>query len=581
MLKIKTTFILLFSLVIAFLLLILLAFLGLLKNRTSFGESQIGQLHSITLSDQLRERNDDLTHYCLNYIITGDEKWEADYWQLSESSLYRFPSKNKGFQLLEDSIRQLGYGKVEFELLKKAVYLSIQLNQQEAMAMQMVKDSDNSRVNKRDQALELISNKAYADNKRQLINTIVAFEQRIVAQTEKARQENIKEGMRLYHVVLALLISVIAFSLVVLFLILKRVNRQAQQDALFKSGVERQKQMQDELQKSDERFRLAVEGSGARIWDYQVNQSKLTWSPSHLHLLGYAPHEVKPQMDFLLDVMHIDDRSKFKHHLEQHIQEGQSFNIDVRFYSKTGELRWCRCRGNSSRESSGVAQRVVGIFMDITDRVKAEERATNAILETEDRERSRIARDIHDSLQQTMSTALLNFEKVRSSIGTDDELLTERYQTGYDYLKKAISDSRFLAHKLMPKVVDENGLALAIDALVGALKGSSDTDIQFYQNLNEERLPLAAEMTMYRIVQEAVNNVLKYAKAQECIIQLFKRNNIVTLTIEDDGLGFDLKKEGGSFGLNSMRTRAESIGAFYQIETDLGRDTQILIELSL
>jgi len=585
MFKIKTAFTLLFGSVIAFLILILFAFTALLQNRRESDNTQFGQFQSIHISDKLRERNDDLTHFCLNYIITGDSVWEKAYQELAESATYRFPKKEQGFVILEDSIRNLGFGKDEYDLIKKAVDLSNVLNKNEANIFAEVKVQADVGTNewkrRREKALKMISSNEYLSVKRELVKTIVNFETNIRTHTDKAQAQNVKQGIFLYYTVLVLLIVVTVFSILAFYLILKRVKKEAKLDELFKQQVEDLKKTQKELMISDERFVLAVDGSGARIWDYWIEEGQLMWSPANLSLLGYAPNEISGNMDFLMRVMHVDDRNKFDQQLNNHINNGDPFNIDVRFYSKSGELRWCRCRGNSSRNNKGVSKRVVGIFLDITDRVKAEERATNAILETEDKERSRIARDIHDSLQQTMSTALLNFEKVRSSLHIEDELLDEKFKIGYQFLKKSIAESRTLAHNLMPKVVDNDGVAVAIESLVNALKGSTSTDLHFYQNLNEKRINLAAEMTLYRIVQEAVNNVIKYAAANECTIQLLMHENTVTLTIEDDGVGFEIDKMNDTFGLNSMKTRAQAIGAFFQLESAPGRGTQILIELSI
>lgn len=584
MIKIKTAFTLLFGFVVVFLIVIFIALLALFQNRKAFGESQLGQFKTIEISDKLRERNDDLTHYCLNYIITGDTIWVNTYWEQAASSLYRFPNKRKGFELLKDSIKKMGYGASEYEFLKQAIVISNELNKQEASAIEVMQNNAvNGQISKkyRDEALRIISDEAYLINKRRLIKTIVEFEERIQTHTELKRQKNINEGLFLYRGVIVLVAVVIIISLIAFYLIFKKVNKQAQQDALFRQGVKALERTQKQLIESDERFTLAVKSSGARVWEFDIKSKTMLWSPPDINLLDFEPTEIKPELDFVLNQMHRGDRERFKRELNLHIDEAEQFNIDARFYTKSGVLRWCRCIGNSNRDVDGKPSRIVGLFIDITNRVEAEERATNAILETEDKERSRIARDIHDSLQQTMSTALLNFEKVRSSMTIEDDALAEKYQVGYSFLKKAINESRTLAHNLMPKVVDKSGVAVAIESLVTALKGSTDTNLEFYHNLGNDRVKLAAEMTIFRIVQEAINNVIKYAQAKECTIQLLKHNDLLTLTIEDDGVGFVPGQLNDTFGLNSMRKRADAIGAFIQIDSSPGRGTQILLELTI
>ncbi|WP_430813510.1 PAS domain-containing protein [Carboxylicivirga sp. RSCT41] len=582
MFKIKSAFIVLFSLLITFLLIILLAFFGLFNNRIEFARSQIGKFHSIQISDQVQERNEDLTFNCLNYILTGDTTWYMAYQEVSDLSTYRFPVKQRGFELLKDSLSSLGFGNKEYQVLEEAIGLASELNSMESSAMNLINgDNELSDAERRSLALDIVSGEQYLSTKRELIRIIKNFERVIEEQTNEKWQSNIAEGSRLYRLVLWFLISVILFALVAFYLIWRRVKHEEKQDVLFKQGVEKLKLTSEKLLKSEERFTLAVKGAEAIIWDYNVKEETLVWSPRGVKLFGFSQDEIKPSIDFVYSRIHHDDLESYKAHVTEHIEKDTPLNIDIRLYEKNNSLKWYRCRASSSKDEQGRSIRIVGIFTDITESVKREEQHMNAILETEDRERSRIARDIHDSLQQTMSTSLLNFEKVRTSISIEDRVLADKYQTGYNYLKKAITESRTLAHNLMPKVVDQNGVAPAIDALVKALEGSTPITINYYHNMADYRMQLAYEMTIYRIVQEAVNNVVKYSEAKECTIQLLKRDDLVTLTIEDDGLGFEIEHTIDTFGLNSMRTRAEAIGAYFEIESSPGRGTQLLLELTI
>ncbi|WKK65741.1 PAS domain-containing sensor histidine kinase [Lutimonas zeaxanthinifaciens] len=466
-----------------------------------------------------------------------------------------------------------------------------------------------------------------------------------------------------------------------------------------------------ELKKSDERFKLATQGSNAGIWDLDVASRIAYWSPLHYEILGYSPGEFTPTLDFVRSIVHEDDRSIFDEIVQNHVTKGTALDFEARFFTKQKEVIWCRSIGASSRDKNGKSVRIVGTFVDITDkkmaekaladkeqqlqfaldasnegiweingdcnyidfsdrcytmlgyipvqdnskqfdfwkrlvsdesqskalinqiaeiklsgfhdgicrmlaengeykwihtkgkavefsednkplrivgtmtditeRMRQEEKIVSTILETEDKERSRIAREIHDGLQQTMSTSLMSLEKVRSSTDFENEDVYERFHMGYKFLKKAIEESRNLAHNLMPKVVDENGIVKAIHSLISAIQNSSETIFYFDDNLGEERLKLSYEMTLYRITQEAINNVIKYANATKCNIQLLKHSNVLMLTIEDNGEGFDAANTINTFGINSMRTRAESIGGFFEINSQPHKGTQIFVELPL
>ena len=222
------------------------------------------------------------------------------------------------------------------------------------------------------------------------------------------------------------------------------------------------------------------------------------------------------------------------------------------------------------------------ISEDITDRIKAEEKVISAIIETEDKERSRISREIHDSLQQTLIVTSMNFEALKEKINTLDKDLQEKYKRGFEQLQEAIDESRGIAHALMPRGIEDFGLVHSIEFLVEDLNKSTNTKFDFYNNLGEERLDLNYEISLYRIVQESVNNILKYAEAGQANIQLIKVEGLLQLMIEDDGKGFNMNEidwTKGSIGLVSMKSRASAIAGNLNIDSQIGQGTSITIEV--
>ncbi|MCH8330101.1 MAG: PAS domain S-box protein [Bacteroidetes bacterium] len=171
---------------------------------------------------------------------------------------------------------------------------------------------------------------------------------------------------------------------------------------------------------------------------------------------------------------------------------------------------------------------------DITERKNAGERLVAAILQTEDRERKRIAKEIHDSLGQNLTVTVMNFDAIKKEINQLDDLSRKKFETGMTFLNRAINDSRTIAHNLMPKAIDDFGYVLSVESILEGLKDSSGTHFHFYNNLDQERLSPGIELALFRITQEATNNILKYAKAETATIQLMKYSDMIILTIEDD-----------------------------------------------
>lgn len=350
-----------------------------------------------------------------------------------------------------------------------------------------------------------------------------------------------------------------------------------------KEEIEAKEKTEVALIEKEQQLQFALDVSNEGIWEIYHNSNTINFSERCYSILGFTSQSAEvDQEDFWKDLIVDEHQEKALINRMEEIKISGLHDSIYRVKTKNRQFKWIHTKGKAVAFSDkNVPLRIVGTMSDITERIKQEEKIVDAILETEDKERSRIAREIHDGLQQTMSTSLMSFEKVRASIDFDEDKIYDRFHMGYQYLKKAIEESRTLAHNLMPKIVSDNGIVVAIESLLTAIQPSSSTTFNFDQNIYGNRLKLSIEMTLYRITQEAINNVIKYANASKCNIQLLKHSDVLLLTIDDNGDGFVVEKTIKTFGVNSMRTRAESIGAYFEINSQLKKGTQILIELPL
>lgn len=558
--NIKTTFTGLFGVIISLLLLISLLFLALFSNRKEFGKLQINRHESILIKNEIEDTSRELHQLLLHYITSEDERYLQEYNALKNG-------------ISNINIDTLKLEKAEEKKINKAIVrLKSQLSKEEEILQQYQQN--------RDSAIQYLYQEDYVKLTSTIPEELDQFESDFIQKTQTVWEQNRAEGFKYFYISLTFLLFTLIFACISFYLIRKRLQRQEVVDKRFKESVEDLKRVKQELEKSDERFTLAVEGTGLLIWDFNTQNKTINWFPKGCRLFDYEYNEIIPTIDFLLEHIHKDDKALLQGQIEHHKATREKIYFDARFYTKDKTLRWYRCHGAPVYQEGKVV-RIVGTFNDITEQLHQDEKIVDAILETEDKERSRIAREIHDNLQQTMSTAILNLEKVRAESVISNEEEIKHFNIAYNYLKKAIQESRTLAHNLMPKVVSANGIVLAIQALISALEGTTDTKIHFYENLGSERVKLSVEMTLYRIVQESINNMIKHAEASQCTIQLLKHSDMIVLTIEDDGNGFDLNTQMNSFGLNSMKTRANAVGAYFQISSQKSKGTEIIFELGI
>ena len=204
-------------------------------------------------------------------------------------------------------------------------------------------------------------------------------------------------------------------------------------------------------------------------------------------------------------------------------------------------------------------------------------------MDTEDQERKRISKEIHDSLGQTLSAIALNMDMVDKEIDLLSEKQQERFKKVATLVNDAVVESRNIAHNLMPSTLNDFGYSLAVENMIDSLEGATDIQFKFYSNYEPDLLDQTVELGLYRITQEAVNNSIKHSDAKSITIQLMCYPDMVILTIEDDGKGFDPKNtdEISRFGLNSMENRARSINAEFSIDSELGKGTVVTLQMHL
>lgn len=208
------------------------------------------------------------------------------------------------------------------------------------------------------------------------------------------------------------------------------------------------------------------------------------------------------------------------------------------------------------------------------------------VIEAQERERRRIARDLHDEVGQSLTSLLLGLRTV--AVARTRREVRQRVGELRDATAAALREVRRLARGLRPSVLDDLGLGAALERLAEDQAAAVGVAVTVdAKRLNGERLPEAIEITLYRIAQEALTNVARHAGAKSARIVVARQPKRVSLAVEDDGQGFDstsvLREHGslGTLGISGMRERAVLLGGGLSIESSEGRGTRVKIWLPL
>lgn len=209
--------------------------------------------------------------------------------------------------------------------------------------------------------------------------------------------------------------------------------------------------------------------------------------------------------------------------------------------------------------------------------------ATEAVLKGEEQERTRLAKDLHDGLGGMLSGIKFSFNTMKGNlVMTPDN--TQSFERSMDMLDSSIKEMRRVAHNMMPEALVKFGLDTALKDFCNEIQQSGALYIS-YQSIGLENMVIkqTAEITIYRIVQELVNNIMKHAAAKNAIVQVTKTSGQLAVTVEDDGRGFDtniLNKVKG-IGWSSIQNRVEFLKGTLDVISEKEKGTSVHIEINV
>lgn len=241
----------------------------------------------------------------------------------------------------------------------------------------------------------------------------------------------------------------------------------------------------------------------------------------------------------------------------------------LQFVNKTGGRSFGRADLALARALAGQAAVAIANSRAFEDQV----------IKALEEERRRIARDIHDGPAQLLAGLVLRVEICQRLLHMDSDRAGTELEDLKERLRESLGEVRGIIFDLRPLALDELGLAGALRAYLNGLDGRAGLAVMLSVEGEERRLPPALEVTIYRVVQEAVNNARKHAHASRVTVRLAFRAERVEAVVEDDGVGFDVevatRRGGDHFGLAGMRERVELMDGTLQIASQPGRGTRL------
>ena len=324
--------------------------------------------------------------------------------------------------------------------------------------------------------------------------------------------------------------------------------------------------------------------AGLGCWEWDPSSGRVTWSEELYRIYGVQYGVFKPSFENYLERVHPADRQKVAQLVGGALTDSRGFTFEERILRPDGEVRQLRSHGEVVRDDAGRPLKVVGACIDITEQKDSEaalrtaadnlHALTRRLVEAEELERRRIARELHDRVGQNLSALNINLDIVLGSL--KDAALKRRLEDSLKLVDGTLQSIENVMADLRPALLDEYGLGAAL-AWYGE-EYSQRTGIHVSVDAHESGSALRPEtaVALFRIAQEALNNAAKHSSARRIRVLLEEKDGELMLSAIDDGCGFDpAQAPRGRWGMTTMRERAQAAGGRLAVDSYPGKGTTV------
>jgi PAS domain S-box-containing protein len=260
------------------------------------------------------------------------------------------------------------------------------------------------------------------------------------------------------------------------------------------------------------------------------------------------------------------------------------YSLEKRYVKRDGTLIWGRLNVSILRSSEGPSL-VIAFVEDINERKRTEDalsRTARQLLEAQEQERARIARDLHDDFNQRLAMLAIAIDQLRADIPSLPDGVLSRLDELHKHALELSGDVQALAHELHSPKLDYLGIARAMSSFCRAFSERQNVKIDF-SNEGVTAVPSEISLCLFRVLQEALHNALKHSGVRHFNVELRVAPDEVQLTVRDSGVGFDLEAavKGRGLGLTSMKERLKLVGGTVSINSRRNGGTTIQARVSL
>lgn len=372
------------------------------------------------------------------------------------------------------------------------------------------------------------------------------------------------------------LITIIVLLTILYFLTAEKIYNYLRELSISK---EKLSTATEALKQSEDRFQKLFNSTGDDIFVTDARGNIIEVNQASCNTLGYTREELLSMR--LSDIKSAKYVSRIAENRKNILKNG-IYTFESEHVTKEGNIITVETTSRLVEYNDETL--ILSVARNIGLRKETEREVLSAVIRTEERERERFAKDMHDSVGPLLSTIKLYVNELQSSSLADDERKDYVSQTN-EIIDESINTIRTISNNLMPRVIHQYGLIKAVESFCEKVNKTNTINIEIQKRNLDERMDQNLELILFRVITELVNNTLKHARANTILVELEKNEDKVMMRFRDDGIGFNvgeiMTSENVGMGLKNIISRVKSINGDYKFESEPGKGFKIEVNIDL